>query len=131
MMIGERVRQLREGRQLTQGDIEKRTGMRRCYISRVENGHTIPTIETLQKIALGLEVLTYELFHNGSTAVETLGATDDEWPTSKSTKRYWCRLRRCIVKMRPSDRRFLLDLTRRAVTRKMQNRNALAFTRTL
>jgi transcriptional regulator with XRE-family HTH domain len=131
MMIGERVRQLRKGKQLTQGDIEKRTGMRRCYLSRIENGHTIPTIETLEKIALGLEVLTYELFHNGSTGAEIAEAADDGWPASEPMKRYWCRLRTSITKMQPGDRRLLLDVARRTIIRKRQNRNSLAFTRTL
>ena len=48
MIIGDRLRQLREEKQLSQGDIEKRTGLLRCYISRVENGHTVPAIETLK-----------------------------------------------------------------------------------
>jgi transcriptional regulator with XRE-family HTH domain len=39
-----------------QGDIEKRTGLLRCYVSRVENGHTVPAIETLEKLARALEV---------------------------------------------------------------------------
>ena len=50
MIIGDRLREMREAKQLSQGDIEKRTGLLRCYISRVENGHTVPAIETLEKI---------------------------------------------------------------------------------
>ena len=46
LMIGERLRTIRESKNLSQGDIEKRTGMLRCYTSRVENGHTVPSIET-------------------------------------------------------------------------------------
>jgi transcriptional regulator with XRE-family HTH domain len=42
MIIGVRLRELREQKQFSQGDIEKRTGLLRCYISRVENGHTVP-----------------------------------------------------------------------------------------
>jgi transcriptional regulator with XRE-family HTH domain len=52
MIIGDRLRALREEKKLSQGDIEKRTGLLRCYISRVENGHTVPAIETLEKMAL-------------------------------------------------------------------------------
>jgi transcriptional regulator with XRE-family HTH domain len=51
MIIGDRIRTMREEKELSQGDIEKRTGLLRCYISRVENGHTVPGIETLEKIA--------------------------------------------------------------------------------
>jgi transcriptional regulator with XRE-family HTH domain len=55
MIIGDRLRELREEKTLSQGDIEKRTGLLRCYISRVENGHTVPAIETLEKLARALE----------------------------------------------------------------------------
>jgi transcriptional regulator with XRE-family HTH domain len=51
MVIGNRLKELRESKELSQGDIEKRTGLLRCYISRVENGHTVPAIETLEKMA--------------------------------------------------------------------------------
>jgi len=53
MIIGNRLKTLRNDRNLSQGDIEKRTGLLRCYISRVENGHTVPSIETLEKMARG------------------------------------------------------------------------------
>jgi transcriptional regulator with XRE-family HTH domain len=56
MVIGDRLRELREAKELSQGDIEKRPGLLRCYISRVENGHTVPAIETLEKMARALEV---------------------------------------------------------------------------
>ena len=55
MIIGDRLREMREEKKLSQGDIEKRTGLLRCYISRVENGHTVPAIETLEKLARALE----------------------------------------------------------------------------
>ena len=57
--------ELREDKKLSQGDIEKRTGLLRCYISRVENGHTVPAIETLEKLARALEVPLYQLFYDG------------------------------------------------------------------
>src|SRR5215510_11960499 len=65
MIIGDRLRALREEKKLSQGDIEKRTGLLRCYISRVENGHTVPAIETLEKLARALEVPLYQLFYDG------------------------------------------------------------------
>src|ERR1700745_3344715 len=65
MVIGERLRALREERNLSQGHIEKRTGLLRCYISRVENGHTVPSIETLEKMSRALEVPLYQLFYEG------------------------------------------------------------------
>jgi transcriptional regulator with XRE-family HTH domain len=65
MLIGERLKFLREQRNLSQGDIEKRTGRMRVYVSRVENGHTVPSIETLEKMARALEVPMYVLFYDG------------------------------------------------------------------
>jgi transcriptional regulator with XRE-family HTH domain len=65
MIIGDRLRALREEKKFTQGEIEKRTGLLRCYISRVENGHTVPSVETLEKFAHALEVPMYQLFYEG------------------------------------------------------------------
>ena len=64
-MITDRLKELREEKGLSQGEIEKRTGLLRCYISRVENGHTIPSVETLEKFARALEVPMYRLFYDG------------------------------------------------------------------
>ena len=65
MLMGDRLRELREAKKLSQGDIEKRTGLLGCHISRVENGHTVPAIETLEKLARGLEIPLYQLFYDG------------------------------------------------------------------
>lgn len=62
MVIGDKLRELRETKKLSQGDMEKRTGLLRCYISRVENGHTVPSVETLEKMARALEIPMYRLF---------------------------------------------------------------------
>ncbi|HWO40080.1 MAG TPA: helix-turn-helix transcriptional regulator [Candidatus Acidoferrum sp.] len=62
MVIGDKLKVLRERKSLSQGHIEKRTGLLRCYISRVENGHTVPSIDTLEKMARALEVPMYRLF---------------------------------------------------------------------
>ena len=65
MIIGTRLRKLREDKKLSQGDIEERTGLLRCYISRVENGHTVPSLETLERLASALEIPLYQLFYEG------------------------------------------------------------------
>jgi transcriptional regulator with XRE-family HTH domain len=65
MIIGDRLKALREQKNMSQGDIEKRTGLLRCYISRVENGHTVPAIETLEKMARAMEVPMYVLLYDG------------------------------------------------------------------
>jgi transcriptional regulator with XRE-family HTH domain len=62
MVIGNKLKEIRESKKLSQGDIEKRTGLFRCYISRVENGHTVPSVDTLEKMARALEVPMYRLF---------------------------------------------------------------------
>ena len=70
MLIGERIRALRETKGLTQGDIEERCGLLRCYTSRVENGHTVPSLETIEKIARALEIPLYQVFYDGEKPPE-------------------------------------------------------------
>src|SRR5437879_12312631 len=65
MIIGERLRALREEKKFSQGEVEERTGLLRCYTSRVENGFTVPAVETLEKYARALEVPMYQLFYEG------------------------------------------------------------------
>jgi len=65
MVIGERIRSIREGKGFSQGDVERRSGLLRCYISRVENGHTVPSIETLEKFSRALDVPLHEFFYEG------------------------------------------------------------------
>ncbi len=69
MDIGNRLHALREAKKLSQGDIEKRTGLLRCYVSRVENGHTIPGLETLEKWVTALGIEMYQLFYAGKVPV--------------------------------------------------------------
>jgi len=66
MDIGQKLHQLRIEKDFSQGDIEKRTGLLRCYVSRVENGHTVPNLETLRKWAAALDVEMYQLFFEGA-----------------------------------------------------------------
>ena len=65
MIIGERLRALREEKKFSQGEVEKRTGLLRSYVSRVENGHTVPSVETLEKFARALEVPICQPFYDG------------------------------------------------------------------
>ena len=66
MNVGEVIRNVRHQRGLSQGDLEKRSGLMRCYISRVENGHTVPSLETLMRIARALDTDLAELFQDGA-----------------------------------------------------------------
>jgi transcriptional regulator with XRE-family HTH domain len=65
MILGDRLRQIRESKGLSQGDVERRTNLLRCYVSRVENGHTIPSIDTLEKWARAMDVELYQIFYGG------------------------------------------------------------------
>ena len=80
MVIGERLRAVRESKQLSQGDIEKRTGLIRCYVSRVENGHTVPSLETLEKFAKAMGISLAQLFTSNGEEVS-------QSPPSRSSSR--------------------------------------------
>ena len=79
LMIGERLRAIRESKNLSQGDIEQRTGMLRCYTSRVENGHTVPSIETLAKFAQALDVPLYQIFYDGEAEPKKIKGLNLDW----------------------------------------------------
>lgn len=119
MQIGERLRELRESKDLSQGEIEKRSGLLRVYVSRVENGHTVPAIETLEKLARALEVPMYQLFYEGEEppkvpALPKLRLVDHtEWGSSGKDARYLRKLRRLLARMSDGDRRLLLFITRK------------------
>ncbi len=63
MIVGDPLRELREQKKLSQGDIERRSGLLRCYIPRAENEHTVPAVETLEKMARALEGPIYQPFY--------------------------------------------------------------------
>src|SRR5712692_1337722 len=115
MYIAERLRQLREAKNLSQGDIEKRTGLVRPYISRIENGHTIPSIETLEKMARGLEVPIYQLFYDGEEPPKVpelpnrRSADEIAWGSSVKEARFLNKLRRLISKIDKEDRKLLMS----------------------
>src|SRR5947199_8450630 len=104
MIIGERLRELREEKKLSQGDIEKRTGMLRCYISRVENGNVVPAVETLEKLARAFEVPLYQLFYEGEeppklpSLLKRKSSEEDAWGSSGRDARFLSKLRRLLGK---------------------------------
>src|SRR5229473_2771859 len=123
MIIGDRLRVLREEKNLSQGDIEKRTGLFRCYISRVENGHTVPGIETLEKMARALEVPMYELFYDGEeppklpNLLKRKSSDELAWGSSGKDARFLSKLRRVLGKANEQDRRLLLQMTQKMALR--------------
>jgi transcriptional regulator with XRE-family HTH domain len=116
MMIGNRLRAIREEKDLSQGDIEQRTGLLRCYISRVENGHTVPAIETLEKLARALDIPLYQLFYDGDKLPALPNAsskkpTEKDWASSGKWSRFMMRVQDLVGRMDPRDRQLLLFMT--------------------
>jgi transcriptional regulator with XRE-family HTH domain len=114
MMIGERLRSLREEKKMSQGVIENRTGLLRAYVSRVENGHTVPAIETLEKFARALEVPIYQLFFGVGEHPEipqSAKRTQDPklWGNSGKDYRTLGKFMRHLEKMTPEQRQLLLN----------------------
>jgi transcriptional regulator with XRE-family HTH domain len=114
MVIGDRLRELREQKNFSQGDIEKRTGLLRCYISRVENGHTVPAIATLEKMARALEVPMYKLFYDSAEppklpSLPVRKSSDDTiWGSSGHDAKFLNKLRRLLSKSNEDDRKLIL-----------------------
>jgi len=121
MIIGERLRTLREQKNLSQGDIENRTGLLRCYISRVENGHTVPAVETLEKMARALEVPLYQLFYEGEEPPKLLNlplhkkGEDLAWGSSGKDARILSNFRRLMKRISENDRKLLAFIAQKIV----------------
>ena len=119
MIIGERLRALREEKKFSQGEIEKRTGLLRCYISRVENGHTVPAVETLEKFARALEVPMYELFYDGEEPPKLPNlskrktAGELAWGGSGKDARVLAKFRRLLGQTDENNRKLLLYMAQK------------------
>ena len=114
MEIGAKLRELRLAKNLSQGDIQKRTGLFRCYTSRVEHGHTVPSIETLEKYAHALEIPLYRLFID-EESVETpkLWKPKDDgslWGTRGKERDAFQKLAKALPRMDEQDRKLLLSM---------------------
>jgi transcriptional regulator with XRE-family HTH domain len=106
--IGTTIRDYRLQKGMSQGDIEKKTGLLRCYLSRVENGHTVPSLETLQKIARALDLQLAEFFAEEMVAKEMspLHLSEDEI-------RFLTQVQRYSAHLSDSDRKLLLAMVRK------------------
>jgi len=115
MIIGSRLRELRELKDMSQGDIEAKTGLLRCYISRVENGHTVPAIETLEKFARALEVPMYALFYDGEEpqSLTPLKAGASLFGAAGKDAHVLAEFRRSLSRVNPRDRKLLLAMARK------------------
>lgn len=114
MIIGDRLRELREQKKMSQGDVEKKTGLLRCYISRVENGHTVPAVQTLEKLARAFEVPMYKLFYDGQeppkvpTIANRKPSKEDAWARSGEGVQYFRKLHRLLSQASENDRKLIL-----------------------
>jgi transcriptional regulator with XRE-family HTH domain len=121
MVIGNRLKQLREEKKLSQGDIEKRTGMLRSYISRVENGHTVPSIETLEKYASALEIPLYQLFYDGTDPLQkpirANAKAESVWGSHGKEYRELRRIAKSLSRMNDRDRRLLIHMASKFAVR--------------
>lgn len=119
MIIGDRLRQIREQKNLSQGDIEQKTGLLRGYISRLENGHTIPAIATLERLAKALEVPLYQFFYDADeppklpSGLKLHKETRNEWGDSGTPAKIWHRFRDLLGRMNQSDRNLLLSIAQK------------------
>ena len=108
-MIGERLRTLRKEKNLSQGDIEERTGLQRCYVSRVENGHTIPSLDTLSKIANAMELPLGQFF----TDHLSNGSSKNLPPLTEEEVRFLTQIRRYAMNLNDSDRKLVLTMVKK------------------
>ena len=118
MIVSQRLRSLREEKKLSQGDIEKRSGLLRCYISRVENGHTVPAIETLEKMARALEVPLYLLFCDGDEVPAPPAKLKMRSKVGVAEEHDLPQFYQCLSRMEEDDRRLLLFMARRMALKK-------------
>ncbi|MFZ0881875.1 MAG: helix-turn-helix transcriptional regulator [Candidatus Acidiferrales bacterium] len=120
MVIADRLKAIREQKNMSQGDIEKRSGLLRCYISRVENGHTVPAIETLEKMARAMEIPMYALFYDGEKPpkanIPEQVATG--WGSSGRDAKTLHRFRRLMSRADESDVKLLMFMAQKMSRRK-------------
>ncbi len=123
MFIGDRIRAIREAKKLSQGDIEERSGLLRSYLSRVENGHTVPSVETLEKLARALQVPLYQLFYEGeeppklSHLAKRITAEEIAYGTSAKEVRILAKFSRLLARITESDRKLLFHMAQKMARR--------------
>jgi transcriptional regulator with XRE-family HTH domain len=115
--IGQRIRELREQHGLSQRDIERQTGIRRTYISKVEQEHVIPSLETIEKLASALRVPLYELLREPTSSGQTA-------PAAGEGDLFWRRLRSFIRTLSPRDRELLVSVAQGLAASKTRRPNS-------
>jgi len=124
MIIGEWLRQLREQKNMSQGDIGEKTGLMPAYISRVENGHTVPSVATLEKFARALQVPIYHLFYEGEELppLTPLKAATRLWGSGGREAAMLAQFRRSFSKIEEKDRKLLLVMARKLTNVRLHNK---------
>jgi transcriptional regulator with XRE-family HTH domain len=111
MQIGTKLLELRVAKHLSQGDIEKRAGLLRAYTSRVEHGHTVPTIETLEKYAIALGIPLYRFFTDEESVTKPkLPRSDDSWGSHGKERHELRKLAKALSRMDEQDKKLLLSM---------------------
>jgi transcriptional regulator with XRE-family HTH domain len=108
--IGRIIKQLREQKGMSQGDIERSTGMLRAYISRVEHGHTVPSLESLERFAAALGIPLYQLFCYKPSEQEAVAPVSEK---EREAEKFLLLLKGCVRDMEQGSRELLLNLARR------------------
>jgi len=123
MLIGDRIRAIREAKNLSQHDVEERSGLKRSYISRVENGHTVPSVETLEKFARALEVPLYQLFYEGEKPPKLphlpkrMTAEEIAFGSSKKEARFLEKFRHLLARLKKRNQQLLLHMAQKMARR--------------
>lgn len=110
MNIGETIKNYRLQKGMSQGDIEKRTGLLRCYLSRVENGHTIPSLDTLAKIATSMDLPLAQFF---ADQAEDNGAAKAGPQLTEDEIRFLTQIRRYSPNLNSSDRKLVITMVKK------------------
>jgi len=119
MEIGRKLRELRTARKLSQGDIEKRTGLLRCYTPRVESGGTVPGVDTLEKYARAFEIPLHELFHDGDAPAKkpVLMNSGPYFGTREKERSEMKAFATALSKMNDFDRKLLVGMAQKLAGR--------------
>lgn len=123
MTIGERLRTIRKAKNLTQAEIERRTGLMWCYISRLENGHVVPGVPTLEKLARALETPLYQILYEGDNPPEArkpavTAPRGHLFGSEAKDAKFLKKIVRALEKMSDKDRQMVLLMAQRMAGRR-------------
>ena len=119
MLIGERLKTIRESKNMSQGDVEKKTGLLRCYVSRCENGHTVPSLDTLEKWTKALEVSMSQLFaDNGKAADPLVAVKNKDVRLSRAATNHLRHVSAAFSRMQPKDMALIAQFAKKFAERR-------------